>query len=110
MCSFPSPLLAMDKFCRLGLQCRAAPLGFSDAVVPGGRLEFGKRGNAEIPIEPKHLVGTNSWHGQHLKNTCRDFFPQFFQAWMSACVMELGDGLGDRIADAGDFCEPVLFD
>lgn len=94
----------------LGLKKGAETLSLPDAVVPGGRLEFGERGNAEIPVEPERLVGTKARQGQHFKNARRDFFAQFFQTWMSACAVELGDGVGDRIADAGNFREPVLFD
>src|SRR3954453_773162 len=94
----------------LGLQRSAEALGLLDTVVPGGGLQLGERGDAEILVEPQHLLGAEAGNGEHLEYPLRNLLPEFFKARMSTRLVKLDDDVGDRLADARDFPEPVFGD
>ena len=94
----------------LGLQRGAETFGLLDTVVLGGGLQLGERGDTEILVKPQHLLGAEAGNGEHLEHALGYLLPELFEARMRARLVKLGDNVGDRLADAGDFLEPVFGD
>ncbi len=94
----------------LDLQRGAEALGLLDAVVLGSGLQFRERRDAEILVEPQHLLRTQTGYGQQLKHASWYFLPELFEARMTARLVEFGDDVGDRSANPGDLSQPVVGD
>jgi hypothetical protein len=61
-------------------------------------------------VETQHFLRAETRHGQHLEHTLGNLFSQFFEARMSARLVQLGDDVGYRLADAGKFRKPIFGD
>jgi hypothetical protein len=92
----------------LALQRRAKPLRLLDAIFLGGGFQFCQRRDAQILVEPEHFLRPEARHSQHLEHTRRDLLPKLLEARMGAGLVQLGDDVGDRLADAGDVLEPAF--
>ncbi|MBB4393721.1 hypothetical protein GGD62_002815 [Bradyrhizobium sp. ERR14] len=86
----------------LGLQRGTESFRLLDAVVLGGGLQFRERGDAEILIEPQHLLRPQTGYREHLEHALGNLLPQLFETGMTARLVKLGDDVGDRIPDARD--------
>jgi hypothetical protein len=94
----------------LGLPRRAEPLCLLDAIVLGGRFQCCQRGDAEVLVEPQHLLRTQTRHRHHLEDARWDLLPELIEARRSAGSLQLGDDFGDGFANARNFGEPALGD
>jgi len=92
----------------LALECRAEALRSPDPVVLGRDLKLAKGSDAQVRVEPQHLVRPQPGHAQELKHAGGDFLAELLQARMGPLPVKFGDDVGDGAADAGDLCQPVL--
>lgn len=92
----------------LGLQRCAESLGLPYPILFRRRLEFGERGDAKVLVEPQYLLRTETWHSQHLEHACGDFLPELLEARMTAGPVQLGDDIGDGVADSRNFGETTF--
>src|SRR5215203_4833324 len=74
----------------LGLKRRTEPLGIPDAIIFGCSFELRQRGDAEVLIEPQHLLWPQSRDGQQLQYSGRGLLSQPFEGRVRAGAMELG--------------------
>ena len=61
-------------------------------------------------MEAQDFVWSKSRHVQEFQYAGWDFLAKLFQAWMRAFPVQFRDDVGDCIADARYFRQPVLFD
>jgi hypothetical protein len=92
----------------LSLKRGAKPLGRLYPILLRGDLQLRKAGDAELPVKLKHLVGTQPRKRQQLQHAFRDILPHSLEGRMRSGAMELGDDVGNGIADAGDLPQSVL--
>lgn len=94
----------------LGLQRGAESFRLLDAVILGGGLQLRERADAEILVQAQHLLRTKSGHREHLEHALGNLLPQLFEAGMTARLVNLGDDVGNSIADARDLSKSIFGD
>ena len=101
----------MARFCRIfRLQRAAQPLHALETVLARGLLQFCERNDPQLFVELEDLVRPQARYGEHLKDSGRDFLAHRFKAGMCARAVKLRDDIGNGVADARNFREPILRD
>ena len=94
----------------LRLQRAAQPFHALETVLARGLLQFCERDDPQLFVELEDLVRPQARYGEHLKDSGRDFLAHRFKAGMCARAVKLRDDIGNGVADARNFREPILRD
>ena len=100
----------MARLQNFRLQRAAQPLHGLEAVLARSLLQFCERGDAQLFVELEHLIRPQARYGEHLKDAGRDFLSHRFEAGVCAGAVKLRDDIGDGVADARHFREPIFCD
>ena len=94
-------LADFQAFEDLTLHSGAQSLDALQPVLARGGFERGQVGDAEPLVENVDLLRFKTGDRQHVEDTLGDILEQLFQQRMGAGAVQLGDDVGDRLANTG---------
>ena len=85
----------------LTLNGRPKTLDVFQPVLADGGFERVQIGEAELPVQNIDLFRLEPRNGEHVEHALRHLPAQLLQQGVGAGVVQLGDDVGDRLADPG---------